>query len=421
MSETERNFFATYEDFEAHLMKLGLFHMDLAHSRIDAVLEEAELKRPGYPAVQVVGTNGKGSTSSFLSAFGQATGLTVGLYTSPHFVTPRERILINGEMLDEEEWCDVANDVMECGGQDLTYFELLTVMAVFLFADYEVDLAIFEAGLGGTHDATTAIERDLVVYTPIGLDHVDVLGASIEDIARDKAGAMRKGIPAVTHVQTQEVLAVLKEEAQKVCAPLIRAEGTVTLPQTDRFGLVGAHQKDNAMLALAAFRQLVGIYGWEPADIMDWDDVKEIGVADAWIAGRFQHVPATDELPEMFLDGAHNEPAFDVLTTALQETGLKPAVIIFGCMGNKDIKTLVPKVQALTEGTILLPQFKDMERAEPAARLETHFDERAKVCDSLQEALKQSKELAGDKPVLLCGSLYLLAEFFALHPEFLQR
>lgn len=421
MSETERNFFATYEDFEAHLLKLGLFHMDLAHSRIDAVLEEAELKRPEYPVVQVVGTNGKGSTSSFLSAFGQATGLTVGLYTSPHFVTPRERILINGEMLDEEEWCDVANDVMECGGQDLTYFELLTVMAVFLFADYEVDLAIFEAGLGGTHDATTAIGRDLVVYTPIGLDHVDVLGASIEEIARDKAGAMRKGMPAVTHVQTPEVMAVLKVEAQKAGAPLIQAEGTVTLPQTERFGLVGAHQKDNAMLALAAFRQLVGIYGWEPADIMDWDDVKEIGVADAWIAGRFQHVPATEELPDLYLDGAHNEPAFDVLTAALHDTGLKPAVIIFGCMENKDIKTLVPKVQALTDGTILLPQFIDMDRAEPAARLATHFDEQAKVCDSLQDALKLSKEIAGDKPVLLCGSLYLLAEFFALYPEFLQR
>ncbi|SIO15143.1 bifunctional folylpolyglutamate synthase/dihydrofolate synthase [Halodesulfovibrio marinisediminis] len=421
MSETERNFFATYDDFEAHLMKLGLFHMDLAHSRIDAVLHEAELKRPDYPAVQVVGTNGKGSTSSFLSAFGQATGLNVGLYTSPHFVTPRERILINGEMLDEEEWCDVANDVMECGGQDLTYFELLTVMAVFMFSDYEVDLAIFEAGLGGAHDATTAIERDLVVYTPIGLDHVDVLGASIEEIARDKAGAMRKGMPAVTHIQSKEALAVLKEEAQKVGAKLVAAEGTVTLPKTERFGLVGAHQKDNAMLALAAFKQLVDIYGWQPADIMDWDDVKEIGVADAWIAGRFQHVSATDSLPDLYLDGAHNEPAFDVLTAALQETGVKPAAIIFGCMNNKDIQTLVPKVQALTEGSILLPQFTEMDRAEPAARLATHFDERAEVCDSLQDALTRSKEIAGDKSVLLCGSLYLLAEFFALHPEFLQR
>lgn len=421
MSETERNFFATYEDFETHLEKLGLFHMDLAHSRIDAVLNEAELKRPDYPVAQVVGTNGKGSTSSFLSAFGQATGLTVGLYTSPHFVTPRERILINGEMLDEEEWCDVANDVMECGGKELTYFELLTVMAVFFFADYEVDLGIFEAGLGGTHDATTAIERDLVVYTPIGLDHVDVLGATIEDIARDKAGAMRKDLPAITHVQEKSVMAVLKKEAQKVGASLISSEGTVTLPPTTRIGLSGKHQKENALLALAAFRQLVEKYGWSPADIMDWDDVKEIGVADAWIAGRFQHIAATEVLPELYLDGAHNVPAFAVLADTLQEQAIKPSVVLFGCMENKDIHKLVPKVQELTEGVILLPQFIDMDRAEPAERLATHFDDRAQVCESLQDALIRSKELAGDAPVLVCGSLYLLAEFFALYPEFLQR
>ncbi|WP_066858301.1 bifunctional folylpolyglutamate synthase/dihydrofolate synthase [Halodesulfovibrio spirochaetisodalis] len=421
MSETERIFFATYEDFEAHLLKLGLFHMDLAHSRIDAVLEEAELKRPDYPAVQVVGTNGKGSTSSFLSAFGQATGLTVGLYTSPHFVTPRERILINGQMLDEEEWCDVANDVMECGGETLTYFELLTVMAVFFFSDYEVDLAIFEAGLGGTHDATSAIERDLVVFTPIGLDHVDVLGHSIEDIARDKAGAMRKGLTAITHVQEQSAMSVLKEEAKNIGAILLKAEGTVTLPQTSRIGLTGQHQKDNALLALGAFRQLVDMYGWTPADIMDWDDVKEIGIADAWIAGRFQHIAATDSLPNLYLDGAHNVPAFDVLTATLKETGTEPAAIIFGCMENKDIETLAPKVQSLTKGAILLPQFVQMNRAEPAARLAEQFDDRTQVCESLQDALTRSKEIAGDKPVLLCGSLYLLAEFFALYPEFLQR
>lgn len=421
MSETERNFFATYAEFEADLMKRGLFHMDLSHDRINAVLEEAELVRPEYPVAQVVGTNGKGSTSSFLSAFGQATGLTVGLFTSPHFVTPRERILINGQMIDEDDWCDVANDVMECGGSDLTYFEFLTVMAVFLFSDYDVDFAVFEAGLGGTYDATSAVGRDLVVFTPIGMDHTDVLGDTIGDITRDKAGAMRKNVPAITNVQSAEVMSILKEQAGKVGAVLHTAEGAVTLPETNRFGLAGKYQKDNALLALAAFRLLVEANGWTPSDIMDWDDVKEIGVADAWIAGRFQHVAATDELPELYLDGAHNEPAFEVLSEALQKEQIKPAAVIFGCMADKDVQHLIGYLQNLTDGSVFLPKFTDNKRAKPADDLAKLVGDKAVVCESMQDALAKSKEAVDNRPVLLCGSLYLLAEFFTLHPEYLQR
>ena len=421
MSETERNFFATYEAFETYLKKLGVFHMDLGHSRMEAVLQEAEMTRPEYPVVQVVGTNGKGSTSSFLSAFGQATGLTVGLFTSPHFVTPRERILINGEMIDEEEWCDVANDVMECGGQKLTYFEFLTVMAVFFFADYDVDFGIFEAGLGGTYDSTSSFERDLVVFTPIGLDHMAVLGDTLEAIVTDKAGAMRSGVPAVTHVQEPAVMDALTAAAKNVGASLSLVEETVTLPDNGRIGLAGPHQRENALLALGAFRKLVEKYGWEPADIMDWDDVKEIGMADAWIAGRFQHIAATDALPELYLDGAHNEPAFDVLDAALKDAHVKPAALIFGCMSDKDLDSLIAQVRSFTDGSILLPQYQWADRVEPAERLAERFGEQAQVCASMQDALERSKELAGDKPVLLCGSLYLLAEFFTLHPEYLQR
>lgn len=435
MTQYQEQHFATYADFEAYLMQKGLFHMDLSLDRMTTVLEELELARPPYVVAQVVGTNGKGSTSAFLSSLGQATGLTTGLYTSPHFVTPRERIRVNGQMLDEDVWCELASDVIDAGGDSLTYFEFLTVLAVLAFYDYEVDLAVFEAGLGGKHDATTGIERDITVFTPFALDHENVLGSRIEDIAHDKAAAITPAALAVTGEQEGAAMKVLREAAAQGEIPLELAHDHGTLPEGVQYGLAGAHQKDNARLALAAYKLLVQEHNWEPPDFMTWDDVKDIAVADAWMPGRLQVVAGDDDYPSLLLDGAHNGHGLNALRQALKDMAIQPRVVIFGCMQDKALSEVLPHIQALQAERIFLPPITDNDRALPATVLQEALGEKAVITASMDEALRGAKAylMAEDTApeaapadhdtieVLLCGSLYLLAEFFTLRPDSLEN
>ncbi len=420
MSETPMSF-STYAEVEAYLNSLGLFHMDLTLDRVTAILDELELRRPPYAVAQVLGTNGKGSTCTFLASLGQSTGLETGLFTSPHFVSPRERIRVNGHMLDEDEWCELSNDIMQAGGASLTYFEFITVLAVLAFADYEVDLAVFEAGLGGNFDATTALASDVTVYAPIAMDHEHILGARLEDIAGDKAGAIRPGIPVVTNVQDSRALAVLRDAAAQKNAPFLMAAEIATMPASPQFGLAGQHQHANACLALGAFKTLAETRGWNPPPIMDWDDVKELAFADAWIAGRMQMVPAQAEYPALILDGAHNEHAMRALKDALRERAIVPSATIFGCMRDKVLDPILPLLLAMADGPIFLPPIADNPRAMDPQTLAGRIGERARTCQSLNEALLQARSVAGDGLVLVCGSLYLLGDFFTLRPECLTR
>ena len=192
-----------YQAFETYLNGLGLFHMEFGLHRMEAALAALSLTTLPHLAVQVVGTNGKGSTGAFLAALLAAHGLPTGLYLSPHFQSVRERILMAGKQLSESEWLEAANAVLAATAPygekgKLTYFELLTVMAAWLFTNQGAEAAIYEAGLGGAGDATTALSRDVLLVTPIGMDHAAVIGPTLADIARDKARAMHPGTLAVT-------------------------------------------------------------------------------------------------------------------------------------------------------------------------------------------------------------------------------
>jgi len=162
--------------------------MDLTLDRMAAFV--ARHGQPRFPVLHVVGTNGKGSTATVLAELLRAHGLRVGLCVSPHFITPRERILVDGAMLPEETWAQLGSRVFEeADGLELTYFEVLTALSVLAFEDAGVDVAVMEAGLGGRYDATNVLNPALTVFTPIGMDHMHVLGDSLELIAMDKAGA----------------------------------------------------------------------------------------------------------------------------------------------------------------------------------------------------------------------------------------
>lgn len=458
--------FQTFEDVLDHLDRLGLFHMDFELNRMVRALSALGLsEQTPFVVVQVVGTNGKGSTSTFLASLAQAHGLKTGLYTSPHFVTPRERIRINGQMLDAALWPALATRVMQAA-PDLTYFEFLTALGLLAFADAGVDLVVLEAGLGGRYDATTAMPARVVCFTPISLDHEAVLGSTLTAIAADKAQAMRPGVPAFTAPQEAEALHVLRRTAQEKNVVLheLSLSGQLDAPETpvtpvasedtprllEPLGLPGPHQQINARLALTVWEYLTVMYGWP----LYPEGVQE-GLASARLPGRLQSLylpclpngtacaPEGTEPFPLLLDGAHNPHGLRALEIALATAHIKPRAIVFSCLADKNIGEMLPILCRLAgEVPILVPTIQDNERAllapELAARIQPlRGNGQCTIpVQRLSLALKEAALLGNlqspgapsdstpdthapkheHRPVLLCGSLYLLGEFFTLYP-----
>lgn len=414
--------FSDFSSLQSYLDSRGFFHWDLTLDRIRRVLAKFELfggsvSRPRI--VHVVGTNGKGSTSTFLAAMARAQGLRVGLYTSPHFVSIRERALINGEILSEREWVACANLVLAAGGADLTYFEFISALSLAAFARAGAELIVLEAGLGGRNDATTAAPADMVIFAPISLDHENVLGAGIEAIAADKADAMAvgRGIRAtITATQEPAVADILRGAAKRLAAPLFSPAELVAYPEGTALGLAGPHQWGNAHLALAAWQWLADNFGFK-----NTEEGRLTGLREAFIPGRLQLTPAApvEGLPALILDGAHNAHGLQVLAAALGMLKLKPGAIIFSALMDKDMAIAADVLPQLTSGSIFIPPIKSNPRAAAPEALAGLFGARGRVAPDFAGALRlAAKESSG--AVLICGSLYLLGEFYTLYPRYLR-
>ena len=405
----------SYQDLLAYLDKLGMFHMDLRLDRMEQGLRALDLLSPPYAVAQILGTNGKGSTAGFLASLGKAHGITTGLFTSPHMVSPRERIRINGKTLSEERWVECARRVLPAVS-GLTYFECICLMAVLAFAEEGAQFAVMEAGLGGRFDATSALPADLTCFTPIGYDHMDVLGNSLQSITQDKAAAMRKNIPAITARQSPEVLHCLLNISRRIESPLLRAEAMCTIPPDWKLGLQGVHQYANATLALGSWMELARRFNWPVHEAQ-----VRAGLENAFIAGRLQRIPARQSLPDILLDGAHNTHAFAALRAALTELGITPRAVIFSCLADKDLEGMAPLVLDVAMGApLLIPPVAANKRAAPPVRIAAKLGNTACAMPSLKAALDTAKQwdTSPRAPVLICGSLYLLAEFFTLYPDY---
>jgi dihydrofolate synthase/folylpolyglutamate synthase len=404
--------FQSFAQFEAYLHGLGLFSMRLGLARMHEALGRLGLGSPTCAVAHVVGTNGKGSTSGFLEALGRAHGLRTGLYTSPHLVGVRERIRLHGRMLPEERWLEAANAVMDaCTDVGLTYFELLTVMALWIFARQGLDLVVLEAGLGGTHDATCAVHADLAVMTPVGLDHEQVLGPTLAHIARDKAGALGR-CPAVTGLQDPEVLDVFRA----ACAgqPLgsledCRAgEGFLITAAPSPLPLVQAmlpghppYQLANAGLALLAWSRLARARGWQ----FDASLCTQ-ALGRTHFSGRFRRHG------DVLVDGAHNPMGLAALCDALE--GRRFDRLVYQAMRDKaQDRAVLDRLLRLAD-EVVVPALPGLDRAWDAPGLAALLGRGARVAPDLASAL------AGGGRVLVCGSLYLAGEYYALHPEHLE-
>lgn len=407
-----RPFFSSLADIDAWLKARGMFHMDLGLRRMRTMLAALNLASPPFRIIQVLGTNGKGSTSAFLASLAREHGFRTGLYTSPHFVTPAERIAIGGRIVPERLWLDAANEIMAADpNAGLTYFEFLTILAMLAFRAAHVDMAMVEAGLGGANDATTALPADALCFTPIAMDHAAILGPAIGDIARDKAAAIRGPQPVFSAPQFPGPANILREACGRHAAPLIFADPLAT---DEPLSLKGSHQCANAALALAAWRGMAPVFGCKA-------DPEKINMAlsRTFLPGRLQKIPACADLPPVILDGAHNPHGMAALTA---QKNLVPGSIVFSCLKDKDWPVALGMlIRAFPDKPFFIFQLAN-ERAANACDIAAFcgrrgIDAHIRQDPNLDEAIRR----AAPGPVLLTGSLYLLAEFFRLHPQYLTK
>jgi dihydrofolate synthase/folylpolyglutamate synthase len=450
-----KRFFPDFAAFEHRLAGLGLFRMTPGTERMRAVLRRLRRTPPPHIAVQVAGTNGKGSTCVMLARTAEEHGLKTGLHISPHFLSVRERLSINGLPLSDDAWLDAAERVMAAGGADLSWFELITCISSEAFASANVDLAVMESGLGGKFDAVTALKADMVLFTPIGMDHEAVLGPSLSAIAGDKAGAARSRKPVISGPQDPEALAELKKLAAVRKAPFSLIDESLPLPFPPNtplsLAMPGKYQVANARLALAAFRTLIHNKIFPPA-VMERlagapdKDAEARALARARLPGRMQHIPplpvpslgASEAAlfpqgrPSLLLDGAHNAHGLAALGEDLAASGTAPAAVIFSCLHDKNPAAMLPLLRALATGPIFIPPITGNPRAADPEEIAALTGLNACAVPSLAEALRRASAAvierlpespgggAPDNPLLICGSLYLLAEFYTLCPEHLH-
>lgn len=317
---------STYEEVEAALDQRGFTRMAFDMQKIRDLMDVLGSPQRAYPAIHLTGTNGKTSTARMIDALLRAHGLHTGRYTSPHLETVRERISLDGEPISEERLATTYDEVAPLAdlidarnSEPLTYFDITTAMAYAAFADAPVDIAVVEVGLGGEEDATNVIDAGVCVMTPIGLDHTEWLGDTIEDIAWAKAGIIHKGATVISAVQTEEAMRPILERCAEMGATLAR-EGSEfgVIERTQAVGgqlltlqglggvydeiflpLFGAHQAQNAAMALAAVEAFLGAGKGKQ---LEADLIRE-GFAQVDSPGRLERVRSA---PTILLDGAHN-------------------------------------------------------------------------------------------------------------------
>ncbi len=372
------------------------------------------------PVIHLAGTNGKGSTQAMIRAGLETAGKRVHAYTSPHLARFHERIRVAGETISEAALTAILDEVYEAnGGETITYFEITTVAAFLAFARTEADWTLLEVGLGGRHDATNVIDDPkLTVITTVDLDHQQFLGETVAEIAYQKAGIIKRGVPVVVGPQHDEAMEVIEAEAARFGAPVIAhgqhwhvSEEHGRLIYQDETGLLdlpkpnlrGPHQYGNAGMAIAALRHL----GFGEAAC-------EGAVSRAFWPARMQRLvkgPLVDLAPEaeLWLDGGHNPAAGAALAETLSELPTRPTHAICGMLSTKDVSGYMAELQGAVSDlhAVAIPGETATLPAEETAEAAKSVGLEAVVAGSVEEALSDITAKDPTARVLICGSLYL--------------
>ena len=409
---------------DAMLQRMMAFHpkiIDLTLDRVQrmlAALGHPEGRLP--PVIHIAGTNGKGSTQAMIRAGLEQQGKRVHAYTSPHLAWFHERIRLAGALISEEALAQLLDECVTAnGGEEITFFEITTCAALLAFARIPADYTLLEVGLGGRLDATNVVDRPaLTIITPVSIDHQQYLGETLAEIAGEKAGILKRGVPCVVGPQEDAGLAVIEARAARLGAPLL-AYGQHWHVGTERGRLIyqdetglldlplpnlpGPHQIQNAGAALAALRHL-------GAD----DAACEAAVTRAFWPARMQrlrHGPLVDAAPgvELWLDGGHNPAGGAAIASTLAQMPPRPTHAICGMLNTKDItgylRPLAPHLAALH--AVSIPGEANTLPAETTAAAAAQAGIAAHIAPSVAQALTDIATAQPAARVLICGSLYL--------------
>lgn len=417
------------------VQKLGVkFGLD----NVRTVLEALHSPHLSYPSILVAGTNGKGSVCAVITRILSLHGFRVGLFTSPHLVSVRERIRI-GDTLITKKAFSLRLTFLKVKIEALldaktlhhhpTYFELLCCLAFLSFKREKVDIAVLEVGMGGRYDATNVVLPLLSVICTISLDHQKTLGETSGQIAFEKSGIMRSGVPVVCGAEDPESLVVLQKRAEELGAPFIQVFEKKDSFQVNRTGnhngfllrasmgvysfspsLLGIHQGKNAAIAIVAAEHLSRI----------WRNLKKShilqGVETAGWDGRLE---IFSENPLVLLDGAHNEEGAQALKTYIQDFVSTPVILVFALMRDKKVEEMADVLFPLAERVILtqFPYFRAASPEEIHKRTLKYQEKVVLEADVFKAVLQAVQEAKGQKTVVIAGSLFLVGEVKKLFPD----
>ena len=416
----------TYPEAEAYLHSFTRFGSQLDLGRMRTLLDRMGNPQKKLRFVHIAGTNGKGSTAKMTSLVMQESGYRVGLYVSPFVLEFRERYQVNGEMISEEEFVRLAEELrplveqLSREGLEVTEFEAVTAIGFAFFQRHACDIVALEVGLGGRFDATNVIDTpECAVIASISLDHVDILGDTIEKIAGEKAGIIKENTDVVTYArQSPEAVAVFLEKCAVTGSRLIlpNAGGVEVLEcgvfgsrfryggEEYRISLTGEHQIFNAISVIEA-ANVLRRKGWNVPQ-----EAVEKGLAEASFPARFELL---HQNPMIVLDGAHNLQAANALAETMKKVENRPIVALMGMMADKDYVHSARAVSCQCDAVITVPiswtpravapELLAQAAAECCGHVETIREYESALCRGL--------ELAGkDGCLVICGSFYLAGD-----------
>ena len=398
-----------------------------------------------YRVIHITGTNGKTSTTRFIERILREHGLRTGRFTSPHLVRINERMALDGEPVSDEQLVHVYADIepilefvdqelIDAGDSCLTFFEALAVLGFAVFADAPVDVLVLEVGMGGAWDSTNVADGDVAVFTPIGLDHMDRLGNTIEEIALTKSGIIKPGSIVVSSTQSADALAVLEDMAGRTAEGFklqdrdffvdsfqatstgqsVAVSGLASKYGPYQAPVFGIHQAQNLAVAIAAVEAFLG-----GGKVAIADDVLRSAVSDVSSPGRLQLVKTE---PPLLLDGAHNPAGALTLADALKsEFSDKPLVGVIAVLGEKDAEGVLSNLAGVFDSAIIT------ESSSPRSMLSSELEPLAKGllgCSTygfsdFSAALERAREIASqnDGMVVVTGSITLVGDVIKLIQE----